>query len=378
MIPIHERKEIPDSFSRLDMLWDRYPRHHEMSTFSTLDSLLEEHESYRQDFDDLCCFVLVARCGRVRVEAAVFIHGGVLIERQERVSVTEEFGLCDIYVIVLTAVLVHEGLLELVHVVQHRLVYEVQRGVTAADDRAGVADVPGLVRVIAAECDDGDIGVQSIDLFDDGAVVIVEVRQVLDDHVEPGAGIGRKVAGTGSDRVQESLNVPLDRDIRAVGGEFLLQSALRIAAHETVLFDGVDPGDEVEPGVIDADVQGDEVSLFHGFLIGGTPVVQDFFVVPAEGHVPGLRLEDPVALVAVVQEEPEFIGPEVRDTHLVQGPGADRFGDEVGVCARNAASVLDELARFIVLGQTEPGPAAVAEGRIDEDLKAKTVKALNL
>ena len=53
MIPIHERKEIPDSFSRLDMLWDRYPRHHEMSTFSTLDSLLEEHESYRQDFDDL-------------------------------------------------------------------------------------------------------------------------------------------------------------------------------------------------------------------------------------------------------------------------------------------------------------------------------------
>ena len=35
------------------MLWERYPRHHEMSTFATLDALLEEHESYQKDFDDL-------------------------------------------------------------------------------------------------------------------------------------------------------------------------------------------------------------------------------------------------------------------------------------------------------------------------------------
>ena len=35
------------------MLWDRYPQYHGMTTFSSLDQLLEEHESYRKDFDDV-------------------------------------------------------------------------------------------------------------------------------------------------------------------------------------------------------------------------------------------------------------------------------------------------------------------------------------
>lgn len=35
------------------MLWDRYPQYHRMSVFVTLDSLLEEHESYQKDFDEL-------------------------------------------------------------------------------------------------------------------------------------------------------------------------------------------------------------------------------------------------------------------------------------------------------------------------------------
>ena len=35
------------------MLWERYPQYHDMSTFSTLEKLLEEHESYRKDFEDL-------------------------------------------------------------------------------------------------------------------------------------------------------------------------------------------------------------------------------------------------------------------------------------------------------------------------------------
>ena len=51
--PIHEKKEQPLSYKRLDMLWERYPQFHEMTTFSTLDALLEEHESYRKDFDEL-------------------------------------------------------------------------------------------------------------------------------------------------------------------------------------------------------------------------------------------------------------------------------------------------------------------------------------
>ena len=51
--PIHEKPQITYSFDRLDMLWDRYPQFHEMSTFATLEELLTEHESYRKDFDEL-------------------------------------------------------------------------------------------------------------------------------------------------------------------------------------------------------------------------------------------------------------------------------------------------------------------------------------
>ena len=51
--PIHVRPEQKYSFDRLDMLWERYPQYHERTTFATLDELLEEHESYREDFEEL-------------------------------------------------------------------------------------------------------------------------------------------------------------------------------------------------------------------------------------------------------------------------------------------------------------------------------------
>ena len=51
--PIHEKPTITYSYDRLRMLWERYPQYHEMTTFSTLDALLEEHESYQKDFEDL-------------------------------------------------------------------------------------------------------------------------------------------------------------------------------------------------------------------------------------------------------------------------------------------------------------------------------------
>ena len=51
--PIHKKPALSYSFDRLEMLWDKYPQYHEMTTFAGLDDLLEEHESYRKDFDDL-------------------------------------------------------------------------------------------------------------------------------------------------------------------------------------------------------------------------------------------------------------------------------------------------------------------------------------
>jgi len=50
--PIHLKTEQNYSFERLEKLWERYPQFHEASVFTTLDGLLEEHESYQKDFDD--------------------------------------------------------------------------------------------------------------------------------------------------------------------------------------------------------------------------------------------------------------------------------------------------------------------------------------
>ncbi len=50
--PIHKQPAMPSTFKRLDMLWEKYPQFHEMTTFTTLDALLEEHEHYQEDFEE--------------------------------------------------------------------------------------------------------------------------------------------------------------------------------------------------------------------------------------------------------------------------------------------------------------------------------------
>ncbi len=50
--PIHEKTLFPDDFDRLEKLWGKYPQFHDFSVFSTLDEILEEHESYQKDFND--------------------------------------------------------------------------------------------------------------------------------------------------------------------------------------------------------------------------------------------------------------------------------------------------------------------------------------
>ena len=51
--PVHKRMVFPDTYDRLDMLWERYPQYHDKTVFTTLDQLLEEHESWKEDFQDL-------------------------------------------------------------------------------------------------------------------------------------------------------------------------------------------------------------------------------------------------------------------------------------------------------------------------------------
>ena len=52
MYAVHKKPAASCSFDRLDMLWERYPQYHERTTFSTLEALIEEHESYQKDFDE--------------------------------------------------------------------------------------------------------------------------------------------------------------------------------------------------------------------------------------------------------------------------------------------------------------------------------------
>ena len=51
--PVHTRPTQSFSYDRLNMLWDKYPQFHSMTTFSSLETLMEEHESYQKDFDEL-------------------------------------------------------------------------------------------------------------------------------------------------------------------------------------------------------------------------------------------------------------------------------------------------------------------------------------
>ena len=51
--PIHEKPNEMLSFDRLEMLWERYPRYHERTTFSTMEELLLEHEKWQEDFEEL-------------------------------------------------------------------------------------------------------------------------------------------------------------------------------------------------------------------------------------------------------------------------------------------------------------------------------------
>lgn len=51
--PIHERSQPSYTYSRLNMLWDRYPQYHERSTFAKIEQLLEKHDSYREDFEEV-------------------------------------------------------------------------------------------------------------------------------------------------------------------------------------------------------------------------------------------------------------------------------------------------------------------------------------
>ena len=51
--PVHEKPDFQYDFERLNMLWQRHPKYHEMTTFTTLEALLEEHEKYREEFEEV-------------------------------------------------------------------------------------------------------------------------------------------------------------------------------------------------------------------------------------------------------------------------------------------------------------------------------------
>ncbi len=53
MYPIHDKPPLVKDFNRLKMLWEKYPQYRERTTFSSVENLLKEHESYRKDYEDV-------------------------------------------------------------------------------------------------------------------------------------------------------------------------------------------------------------------------------------------------------------------------------------------------------------------------------------
>ncbi len=51
--PVHQRPGSALSFDRLEMLWARYPQYHEMTVFSTMEELIQEHETWQEDFEEV-------------------------------------------------------------------------------------------------------------------------------------------------------------------------------------------------------------------------------------------------------------------------------------------------------------------------------------
>ena len=48
--PVHNRPEAVESFDRLESLWERFPKYHEMTLSASIDELVSEHESWQEDF----------------------------------------------------------------------------------------------------------------------------------------------------------------------------------------------------------------------------------------------------------------------------------------------------------------------------------------
>ncbi|MBQ7058352.1 MAG: hypothetical protein IJM83_03500 [Firmicutes bacterium] len=51
--PIHQKPPNDYGYDRLNKLWKRYDKYHEMTVFSSLEDLLSEHESYQDGFEDV-------------------------------------------------------------------------------------------------------------------------------------------------------------------------------------------------------------------------------------------------------------------------------------------------------------------------------------
>ncbi len=49
---VHKKPEMPESFKRLDMLWERYPQYRAKKPVPDINDLMQEHESWQEDFTD--------------------------------------------------------------------------------------------------------------------------------------------------------------------------------------------------------------------------------------------------------------------------------------------------------------------------------------
>ena len=66
--PVHEKPERRYTFERLDRLWERYPQYHEPAVFSAMEDLVEEHESWKEGYEEIREEYQAGDCDRFLVQ----------------------------------------------------------------------------------------------------------------------------------------------------------------------------------------------------------------------------------------------------------------------------------------------------------------------
>ena len=238
---------------------------------------------------------------------------------------------------------------------------------TGADARD---DAQAAERVAAREVDDRDIGVQLEDAFHDGVeigLILQEIGGKVIDPPAPEGGPQLRVLGKAGKIVH---GVAGDRAPGTVSGKFFLEGLARVLTDDgTVLRDLIDERDGAVPGVVDTEVDRNEVGIGHSSADLGSLSVEDcrrIFVIREVFKLVDL----PFARIIVIRQAVTEDGrgkarvPAGEVCAALGFGGTDCSRDKSAVRALDLRVIGEDLTAAVVVRQTKAGSHTVTEENI--------------